>query len=53
MAESANIKNTLNVTNLNTTAEVDGSGNIVVPPRNAATTARDQRIIQLGLSFKF
>ena len=53
MAESANITNTLNVTNLNTTAEVDSSGNIVVPPRNAATTARDQRIIQLGLSFKF
>jgi hypothetical protein len=39
MAESTNIANTLNVTNLNTTATVDAFGNIIVrhptrlPPR--------------------
>jgi hypothetical protein len=53
MAESTNITNTLNVTNLNTTALVDALGNIVVPPPNAATAARDQRLIQLGVRFNF
>jgi len=53
IAESTNITNTLNVTNLNTTALVDALGNIVVPPPNAATAARDQRLIQLGARFTF
>ena len=53
MAESTNITNTLNVTNLNTTAQVDAFGNIIAPPPNAATSARDQRLIQLGLRFNF
>ena len=53
IAESTNITNTLNVTNLNTTALVDAFGNIVVPPPNAATAARDQRLIQLGVRFNF
>jgi len=53
MAESTNIMNTLNVTNLSTTAKVDAFGNILAPPANAATSARDQRLIQLGLRFNF
>jgi hypothetical protein len=53
LAESTNITNTLNVTNLNTTAQVDAFGNIVVPPPNAATAARDQRLIQIGLRLNF
>jgi hypothetical protein len=53
MAESTNITNTLNVANLNTTAQVDALGNINVPPSNAAISARDQRLIQLGIRFNF
>ena len=53
MAESTNITNTLNVTNLDTTAQVNVFGNIIVPSPNAATAARDQRLIQIGLRFKF
>ena len=53
IAESTNITNTLNVTNLNTAALVDAAGNIVVPPPNAATAARDQRLIQLSVRFTF
>jgi hypothetical protein len=53
LAESTNITNTLNVTNLNTTAQVDSLGNILGPPPNAATGARDQRLIQLGVRFNF
>jgi len=53
IAESTNITNRLNVTNLNTTASVDTLGNIVVPPPNAATAARDQRLIQLSVRFTF
>ncbi|MFN7998443.1 MAG: TonB-dependent receptor [Bryobacteraceae bacterium] len=53
LAESTNITNTLNVTNLNTTAQVDPLGNILIPSPNAATAARDQRLIQLGLRFNF
>ena len=52
-AESTNLTNTLNVTNLNTTAQVDPLGNVIVPPPNAAIGARDQRLIQLGLRFSF
>jgi len=53
LAESTNITNTLNVTNLSTTAQVDAFGNILVPPQNAATAARDQRIVQMGIRFNF
>jgi hypothetical protein len=53
IAESTNITNTLNVTNLNSTALVDALGNIAVQPPNAATAARDQRLIQLGARFTF
>jgi hypothetical protein len=53
LAESTNITNTLNVTNLDTTAQVDAFGNVVVPPPNAATAARDQRLIQIGLRLNF
>ena len=53
LAESTNITNTQNVTNLSTTAQVDPSGNIVAPAPNAATGARDQRLIQLGVRFNF
>ena len=53
MAESTNITNTLNVTNLVTTAQVDAFGNVMAPPLNAATAARDQRLIQVGVRFSF
>ena len=53
MAESTNITNTLNVTDLNTTAQVNAFGNIIVPSPNAATAARDQRLIQIGLRLHF
>ena len=53
MAESTNTTNKLNVTNLNTTAQVDAFGNIIVPPPNAAIAARDQRLIQLGVRLVF
>lgn len=53
LAESTNITNTLNVTNLSTTAQVDALGNVLVPSLNAATAARDQRLIQLGVRLNF
>ena len=53
IAESTNVSNTLNVTALNTTAQVNPQGMILVPNTNAATGARDQRLIQLGVRFNF
>ena len=53
LAESTNITNTLNVTNLNTAAQVNTLGVITVPATLAATGARDQRLIQLGIRFNF
>jgi hypothetical protein len=53
LAETTNITNTLNVANLNSTAQVDTLGNILVPAPGAATGARDQRLIQLGVRFNF
>jgi len=53
LAETTNVTNTLNVTNLNSTAQVDTLGNILVPAPGAATGARDQRLIQLGVRFNF
>jgi hypothetical protein len=52
LAETTNITNTLNVTGLNFTAQVDPLGNILVPA-GAATGARDQRLIQMGVRFNF
>ena len=53
LAETTNITNTLNVTGVNSTAQVDANGNIVTPASGAATGARDQRLIQLGVRFHF
>ncbi|PWU12208.1 MAG: hypothetical protein C5B51_01120 [Terriglobia bacterium] len=53
LAESTNVTNTLNVTGVNSTAQVDVNGNILVPAPGAATSARDQRLIQLGVRFNF
>ena len=53
IAESTNVTNTLNVTGLNTTAQVNTAGVITTPNSNAATGARDQRLIQLGVRFTF
>ena len=53
LAESTNLLNRMNPIGLNTTATVDALGNIVRPPSNAATSARDQRLIQLGVRFNF
>jgi hypothetical protein len=53
LAESTNVLNKLNVTGLNSTAQVDANGNILVPAPGAATSARDQRLIQLGARFHF
>jgi hypothetical protein len=53
LAESTNLTNTLNVTAVNSTAQVDPAGNILTPAPGAATGARDQRLIQLGLRFNF
>jgi hypothetical protein len=53
IAESTNLTNTLNVTALNTTAQVSTLGAITTPNSNAATGARDQRLIQLGVRLVF
>jgi hypothetical protein len=53
LAESTNLLNRMNPIALNTTATVDVLGNVVRPQSNAATAARDQRLIQLGLRFNF
>ena len=53
IAESTNITNTLNVINLSTTAQVNPLGIITVPATFAATAARDQRLIQLGIRLNF
>ena len=53
IAESTNVTNTLNVIGVNTTAQVNTAGVITTPNTNAATSARDQRLIQLGVRFSF
>jgi hypothetical protein len=53
LAESTNVTNTLNVTGVNSTAQVDANGNITTPASGFATAARDQRLIQLGVRFHF
>jgi len=51
--ESTNIFNHTNVTGLNSTAAVDVAGNITTPAPLNWTGALDQRLIQLGVKFKF
>jgi hypothetical protein len=51
--ESTNLFNRTNVTALNSTAQVDVAGNITTPAPLNWTGALDQRLIQLGLKFKF
>jgi len=53
LAESTNLLNKLNVYGLNSTAQVDANGNILAPAPAAATSARDQRLLQLGVRFHF
>jgi hypothetical protein len=53
LAESTNLLNRMNPIGLNTTATVDAAGNITKPATNAATSARDQRLVQLGVRFNF
>jgi hypothetical protein len=53
LAESTNLTNRMNPIGLNTTATVDAAGNITKPASNAATSARDQRLVQLGLRLNF
>jgi hypothetical protein len=38
---------------INSTAQVDTAGNITTPASLAATGARDQRLIQMGVRFHF
>ena len=52
-AETTNLTNTLNVTTMNSTALVDATGQIVSPATGAATGARDQRLLQLGIRVSF
>jgi len=52
-AEFTNLFNSVNVTGINTTAQVDAQGNIVVPPPFAYTAALDQRLLQLGIKLNF
>jgi hypothetical protein len=52
-AESTNVLNHDNITNLNSTAQVDVTGAIVTPASLAHTTALDQRLIQLGFRLLF
>jgi len=51
--ESTNLLNRTNVTALNSTAQVDVAGNITTPAPLNWTGALDQRLIQLGVKFKF
>jgi hypothetical protein len=53
LAEATNVTNTLNITGVNSTALVDVNGATLIPASGAATAARDQRLIQLGIRFAF
>ena len=53
LVETTNLTNRLNVTALNTTAQVDTAGNITTPAPLTATGSRDQRLLQLGLRFNW
>ena len=53
IAESTNVTNQSNITALNTTAQVNAAGLILVPAPNTPTGARDQRLIQLGVRYNF
>jgi hypothetical protein len=52
-AESTNIFNRTNVTDINAAAQVDAQGMMTAPPPQAWTAALDQRLIQFGIKFVF
>jgi hypothetical protein len=52
-AETTNLTNTLNVTGVNSTVPTDAVGNALAPVSGTATSARDQRLVQLGARFTF
>jgi hypothetical protein len=51
--ESTNVLNKVNVIGINSTATVDETGAITKPASLAPTSARDQRLIQLGIRVRF
>jgi hypothetical protein len=53
IAESTNIANKVNVTALNSTAQVSTIGIITTPAPLTPTGARDQRLIQLGVRYTY
>jgi hypothetical protein len=50
--ESTNLSNRLNITSVNSTAIVDAAGNVLLPASGAASSARDQRLIQFGIRLR-
>lgn len=53
LAEATNLTNTLNVVAVSSTAVVDPGGNTLVPGTGAVISARDQRLVQLGVRLSF
>jgi hypothetical protein len=53
IAESTNVFNHTNVVGLSSTATVNSAGTIVAQPSLAATSALDQRLLQLGIKLSF
>jgi hypothetical protein len=52
-AETTNLTNTLNPIAINSTAQVDAMGRVLLPASLAIMAARDQRLIQFGLRASF
>jgi hypothetical protein len=52
-AESTNLTNRLNVTSINSTAQVNAAGVILVPASGLPLGGRDQRLLQLGIKYNF
>jgi hypothetical protein len=53
IAESTNVFNHTNVVGLNSTATVNSTGAILALPPLAATSALDQRLLQVGIKLGF
>jgi hypothetical protein len=53
LAETTNLTNTLSVTGVDSTAQADAAGNVLLPASGAAIGARDQRLVQLGIRLTF
>ena len=53
LGETTNLTNALNVVGINSTTLVDAAGNTLVPATGAAISARDQRLLQLGIRLLF